>query len=197
MMKSLLSFFIFLVLASAISAEQASTILVVRTIGATRLHKAQPKDVPSISSQTSAMSGLEQIEYRGYFINLQPSDKNYNLQIYTTIAYGNYRVNSIYASQFQSSIEYAYTYDAAKHEIRQDHFLFPANSLTGWANPDDYVLMRQFDWKERFPTNCDSSIYTSEEFGREYLEASCFQDRDAAVRFAKRFINYAVGRRGL
>ena len=197
MIKRILPFFIFLLLISIVYAEQTNTILVVRTTGATRLEKAQPKDSPSITGQTSAMNGWEQIEYRGYFINLQPSDKNYNLQIFTTITYGGYRINSIYASQFQSSIEYAYTYDPAKHQIRQDHFVFPANSLTGWANPDDYVMMRQFDWKERFPSNCDSSIYTSEEFGREYLEASCFQDHDAALRFAKRFINYALGRRGL
>ena len=197
MIKRLLPLFIFLLLISTLYAEQANTILVVRTIGAARIQKAQPRTSPSIAAQTSALGAWEQIEYRGYFINLQPSGKNYNLQIYTTIEYGNYRVNSIYASQFQSSIEYAYTYDPAKHEIRQDHFLFPANSLTGWANPEDYVLMRQFDWKERFPANCDTSIYTSEEFGREYLEASCFQEHDAAVRFAKRFINYSLGRRGL
>jgi hypothetical protein len=193
-MKWISFFLLFLLLVPALYAvEEAGSILVVHQSNERKLQKKDPG-----SAVASAPSGsYEQIEYRGYTINLQSSGQDYNMQIFTMVHYGNMEVNSIYATQFQTAVEYAYTYDPQKHEIRQDHFLFPPNSLTGWANPEDYVTMRQFDWKERFPSGCNGSVYTSEEFGREYLETSCFHDHDAALKFAKKFINYSLGRRGL
>lgn len=191
-MKRLWILVVVLLCGSSVFSQPSNTILVVQR-NANRLEKS--KAVISASSNPAA--GVEQIQYRGYYINLEPAGPDYHVQIFTMIHYGSLQVSSIFASQFQSSIEYAYSYDPAKHEIRQDHFVFPANSLTGWANPDEYVLMRQFDWNQRFPSGCDGSVYTSEEFGREYMESSCFHDRDSALKFAKKFINYALGRRGL
>jgi hypothetical protein len=190
-MKSFLLFLLFISLTSAIFAQEATSILRVQLISAVKLHKTLP------TNSNFGAGTVDQTMYRGYTINVQPDGRNYDLQIFTMVQYGSLKVNSIYASQFQSSVEYTYSYDASQHVIRQDHFLFPPNSLTGWANPDDYVTMRQFDWGSRFPAGCSSSIYTSEEFGREYLESSCFQTRDSALIFAKKFINYALSKRGL
>ena len=146
-----------------------------------------------------ASGQIEQIQYRGYVINLHPTGNGeYELQIYTAVRYGQKVVNSIFTSQFQSTIDYSYSYDKQNNAIRQDHFIFPANSLTGWANAEDFVLMKRFDWQEKFPsTHCDRPISTNEEYGREYLEASCLPGRDAALRFAQKFINYVLSNRGL
>jgi hypothetical protein len=190
-------FVLFTLIATALYAQQASSILVLQQQSAQKLEKRNPRSAPSITGTAAAAAGLEQIQYRGYFINLQSDGQGYGMQVYTLVNYGNLQINSIYATQFQSSVEYAYSYDKQQHAIRQDHFLFPANSLTGWANPDDYMLMRRFDWKEKFPAECTGSIYTSEEFGREYMETSCFRQHDAALTFAQKFINYVLSRRGL
>jgi hypothetical protein len=57
--------------------------------------------------------------------------------------------------------------------------------------------MKQFKWGENFPAkNCSTSVFTSEEYGREYLQASCFPNRDAALTFATKFVASISGSRG-
>ena len=108
------------------------------------------------------------------------------------------QVSSLFSSLFKSSVEYSYTYDRGSQQIIQRHFVFPPNSLTGWANPYDYMTMAKFDWNESFPSRtCASSVYTLEEVGRECLQAGCFTNRDSALLFDKKFIDYVLGARGI
>jgi hypothetical protein len=140
----------------------------------------------------SQQSQAEQLKQGKFTIVLNPVSNGYEVQVYRMVAYGNKRVNSIFASLYRSSIEYTYSYDAQSKEIRQYHFMCPPNSLTCWADPSDYSILSVFDWQENFPSkNCSTSVFTSEEYGREYLEASCFPNRDAALTFATKFIGYA------
>ena len=105
---------------------------------------------------------------------------------------------SIFASVFKAGIEYSYSYDSRNGEIRQNHYICPPDSLTCWSNPGDYASMKEFSWKESFPAkSCPQSVFTSEEYGREYVQASCFPNRDAALNFAQEFIKYVSGTRGM
>lgn len=144
---------------------------------------------------------LENLTYRGFTVLLNAlTDGTYEVQAYKMVQYGNRRVNSIFSSVYKSSVEYGYTFDSNQQRIVQYHFLFPPNSLTGWADPGDSVSMQHFDWGELFPTrNCSlhTPVHTLEETGREYLEAACLPDRDTALRFAQKFIDYMQGPRGL
>jgi hypothetical protein len=190
--------FISFILAEAVFSDESS-ILALNNNSQGRLTKARPSNQQSSISRSIESQQAEQLQYRSFLvvINRNQSGK-YELQVSKTVRYGDKQISSIYASQYQTSVEYEYRYESSSGKIRQDHFLFPANSLTGWANPGDYVTMREFAWKGRFPSqNCSSAVHTSEEFGREYLEASCFPSRDAAIQFAKRFVNYVLGPRGL
>jgi hypothetical protein len=156
------------------------------------------KTIPRVYAADTNTEQVEKLQYRNYFVLLNRTSNGYELQVYKLVRYGNKQVNSIFASQFQSSVEYAYSYEASGDRIRRDHFLYPPDSLTGWANPTDYVTMKEFVWKEPFPAkNCSRNVYTSEEFNREYLEAACFKDRDSALRFGKKFVDYVLGSRGM
>jgi hypothetical protein len=157
------------------------------------------KTIPTVYDAGINTVQVERLQYRTYFILLNgTSNGQYELQVYKLVRYGNKQVNSIFASQFESSVEYAYSYEASGDRIRRDHFLYPPDSLTGWANPTDYVTLKEFVWKEPFPAkNCTRNVYTSEEYNREYLEASCFRDRDSALRFGKKFVDYVLGNRGM
>ena len=189
-----------LIISASLYAADSTSILTVHQSSVSRIKKDNPQNPEFMNRQQAVASSgqMEDIQYRGYLIKLNRNRTMYEVQVSNLVRYGNLEVNSIYASQFQSSIEYSYSIDGQSGRIRQDHFLFPAGSLTGWGNPDEYVIMARFDWKEKFPTtkNCQLAVYTSEEFGREYLEASCFQDHDSALNFAKKFINY-VSTRGM
>ncbi len=156
------------------------------------------KTIPSMYDAGINTAQVERLQYRTYFILLNSTNGQYELQVYKLVRYGNKQVNSIFASQFESSVEYAYSYEASGDRIRRDHFLYPPDSLTGWANPTDYVTVKEFVWKEAFPAkNCTRNVYTSEQYNREYLEASCFRDRDSALRFGKKFVDYVLGNRGM
>jgi len=163
-----------------------------------RLIKNNPSSYMSTLNSAIEAQQLERLQYRGYFLLLNRVSNQYEVQVYRTVRYGNKQVNSIFASQFQASIEYAYSYDAAGNSIRREHYLFPPNSLTGWANPTDYLTVKEFPWKASYPSKtCTAQVHSCEEFGREYLEASCFTGRDAALQFAKKFIDYILGNRGM
>lgn len=184
-----------LFMASVASADIGS-IFALSSNSGKRLQKTNPGSYMSTLTAASESQQLERLQYRGYFLLLNRVSNQYEVQVYKMVRYGNKQVNSIFASQFQSSIEYEYSYNGSA--IRQDHFLFPPNSLTGWANPSDFITMKEFPWKAAYPSkSCTSQIHSSEEFGREYLEASCFTNRDTAIQFAQKFIDYILGSRGM
>lgn len=176
-----------------------SSILALHTNQSGKLQKDKPALQRSNASRAIQSQQAERLQYRGFLVVInREANGTYELQISKMVRYGDKQINSIYASQYETSVEYQYKFDSASNSIRQDHYLFPANSLTGWANPGDFVTMREFAWKGNFPTkSCKVPMHTSEEFGREYLEGSCFPNRDAAIQFAKRFVNYVLGSRGL
>jgi len=176
---------------------QADSILALHQNGRTRLDKANAEAYSARLATSIAGQNVEKLRYHKFTILINPlSNGEYELQVSRTVLYGKRKVNSIFSSVYESSIEYVYHQDQQTSEIVRLHFLFPPNSLTGWANPEDYSTMRQFDWQEKFPgRNC--SVSTLEESGREYLEAGCFQNRDDAVRFAQKFIDYVLSDRGL
>ena len=178
---------------------QEGSIFALQLKSKSRAVKTIPSSYQSNISYALGSQQIERLQYRTYFIVLNHlQNGQYELQVYKLVRYGNKQVNSIYSSQFESSIEYAYTYETAGDRIRRDHFVYPPDSLTGWANPSDYVTSKEFVWKERFPAKtCNRGVYTSEQFGREYLEASCFRDRDSALRFGKKFVDYVLGNRGM
>ncbi len=175
------------------------SILALHQNGRTRLDKASGnvEDYSARLATTIAGQNVEQMKYHKFTILVNPlSSGEYEIQVYRTVLYGKRKVCSIFSSVYESSIEYVYNYDQQTREIVRMHFVFPPNSLTGWANPDDFSTITQFDWKEQFPgRNC--SVSTLEESGREYLEAGCFQNRDDAVRFAQKFIDYVLSSRGV
>jgi len=163
-----------------------------------RLIKTNPSSYMSTLNYATEAQQLERLQYRGYFLLLNRVSNQYEVQVYRTVRYGNKQVNSIFASQFQASIEYAYSYDPSGDRIRREHYLFPPNSLTGWANPNDYLTIKEFPWNSLYPSKaCKTQVHSSEEYGREYLEASCFTSRDAALQFAKKFVDYILGSRGM
>jgi hypothetical protein len=186
---------------SRVQAEPQDSILTIRQSGPGRLTKAGGNAGAYEEQVRSSGRELESIEYRGFTILLNGlSDGSYEVQAFRIVAYGNHRVNSIFSSLYKSSVEFSYQYDKAHKNILQSHFLYPPNSLTGWANPGDYTIIQNFDWNEAFPSrSCytDSPVNTMEESGREYLEAACLPDRDTALRFAQRFIDYMRSGRGL
>lgn len=181
------------------SARANESILALHQIGTTRLDKANGNAEEYSARLTTAIAGqnIEQLKYRKFTMLVNAlSNGEFEVQVYRTVLYGKRKVCSIFSSLYESSVEYVYHYDPQSREIVRMHFLFPPNSLTGWANPEDYSTMTQFDWKESFPgRNC--SVSTLEESGREYLEAGCFRNRDDAVRFAQKFIDYALSTRGV
>jgi hypothetical protein len=161
------------------------------------MHKMQISEYSAIVRSQQ----MEQMIYRNFKVILNSmSDGTFEIQAYRMVNYGNRQISSIYSSIYKSSVEYAYKYDPSRQKIIQYHFLFPPNSLTGWANPGQYAGMDKFDWGEKFPArSCSQSspIHTLEETGREYLEAACIPDRETALRFARSFIDYMLGNRGM
>ena len=195
-----LSLFLLLLFMSPVQAG-AGSILVARANGPGKMLKvSEPSYQAELRSQ-AVSGGLESLSYRGFTILLNPvSDGSYELQVSRTVVYGNRRVSSVFSSIYRSSIEYGYGYDSNRREIVQHRFLFPPNSLTGWANPGDFAAMSKFDWGEAYPIrNCTQStpIHSLEEAGREYLEAACMPDRDTALRFGREFVDYMLSDRGL
>lgn len=184
-----------------LQAEPQGSILAIRDSGPGKLTKAGRNPGAYTQRVRSSVQGLESMQYRNFTVLLNAlSDGTYEVQASRIVAYGNHRVNSIFSSLYKSSIEFGYKYDPARKRILQYHFLFPPNSLTGWANPGDFSMMEKFDWNELFPSgpcNTDSPVHSLEETGREYLEAACLPDRETALQFAQRFIDYMAGGRGL
>lgn len=182
-------------------AHSSESILANHSVGRGKIEKAQGNIRSYLSRVEIAIQGqtVERLAYRQFTILLNPlSNGQYELQVYRWVAYGNREVNSTFSSVFSGSEEYSYDYDAGTQTIVQYHFVFPPNSLTGWANPDDYATMPRLPWGENIPSKtCSTPVFSLEEFGREYLQAACFQNRDVTLRFAKRFIDYVSGARGL
>ena len=170
---------------------QEGSIAAVRLKSATKMEKADG-NVQNYLARTSQIQSAEQIQQGKFTIVLNPlANGQWETQVTRTVAFGTKRVNSIFASLYSSGIEYTYSYHSGTNQIRQFHYICPPNSLTCWSNPTDYAIFSQFDWGENFPSkNCDLSVFTSEEYGREYLQASCFASRDAALQFATRFVSY-------
>lgn len=164
----------------------------------TKARRATDSYLTEVQSKVQA-GNVEQLTYGKFIILLnQLSNGNWELQVYRIVTYGDRQIKSMFSSQYQASIEYGYTLDPKTQQITQHHYLFPPNSLTGWANPSDAAFMKRFPWKEKFPSqNCSATFFTLEEYGREYLEATCFPDRDTALRFATKFANYVSGARGM
>lgn len=195
MMKGMVLLISALLLAQVASADIGS-IFAINSNNGKRLQKTNPHSYMSTLNTAAESQQLERLQYRGYFLLLNRVSNQYEVQVYKMVRYGNKQVNSIFASQFQASIEYEYSLNGSS--IRQDHFLFPPNSLTGWATPGDYLTMKEFPWNLPYPSKtCSAQVHSCEEFGREYLEASCFTNRDAAIQFAKKFIDYILGSRGM
>jgi len=187
--------------ASRVKEEPQNSILTIRQTVPGTLTKVGGNIGAYIKKVRSAVQAQESMQYRGFTILLNgPGDGSYEVQAFRIVAYGKHRVNSIFSSLYKSSVEFSYQYDTTNKWIIQSHFLFPPNSLTGWANPEDYTMIQNFAWNEPFPSRrcyTDSPVHTLEESGREYLEAACLTDRDTALRFAQSFIDYMRGNRGL
>lgn len=170
---------------------QADSTSAVRLLSNSKIQKADGNVQSYLNRIAQAQSG-ETLKQGKFTIVLNPlANGQYELQIHRVVLFGKKRVNSIFASLYQSSIEYSYSYDSQSQQIKRYHFICPPNSLTCWAEPSDYAILTEFDWHENFPAkNCSMPVFTSEEYGREYLEASCFPNRDAALTFATKFIAY-------
>jgi hypothetical protein len=195
MMKGMVLLLSVFLLAQFASADIGS-IFALHSNNGKRLDKTTPGSYMSTLNTAAESQQLERLQYRGYFLLLNRVSNQYEVQVYKMVHYGNKNVNSIFASQFQASIEYEYSLSGTG--IRRDHYLFPPNSLTGWANPGDFLTLKEFPWKAPYPSkSCSAQVHTCEEFGREYLEASCFTSRDAAIQFAKKFVDYNLGSRGM
>lgn len=199
--KGIIPIILFLIASSQVSAAPTQSILVSRTVSPGKVQKVPGNEFSrQIQSGINAMS-VEQLRYRGFTILLNPmSNGSYEVQASRQVLFGGRRVSSIFSSMYESSVEYGYEYDSSRRRIIQYHFLFPPNSLTGWANPDEVAAFQKFEWGEPYPIrNCGQNepIHTLEEAGREYLEASCMPDRDTALRFARNFIDYMLSNRGL
>ena len=173
--------------------QDESTSAAIRLINRSKMEKAGG-DVRNYLSRISAQAqSPERLRQGKFTILLSPlSNGEYELQVYRIVSYGTKRVMSTFASLYSSGIEYTYSYDTQSRQIKQYHFICPPNSLNCWANPSDYAILNEFEWNENFPSkNCSMPVFTSEEYGREYLQASCFSSRDAALTFATKFVNYA------
>ena len=190
---------IIIVLLSGLSLYgQSGSTAAIQLLSKTKMQKANG-DVSTYLSNISLRSqATEQLAQGKFTIVLNPlSNGQYEVQVYRMVKFGKKRVMSTFASLYQAGIEYSYSYDAQSQEIKQYHFLCPPNSLTCWADPTDYESMKQFKWGENYPAkNCSLSVFTSEEYGREYLQASCFPNRDAALGFATKFVDNISGSRG-
>lgn len=176
---------------------QSDSTSAIRLLSPSKMQKANG-DMSTYLNSISLRSQSEQLAQGKFTIVLNPlSNGQYEVQVYRTVKFGKKRVQSTFASLYQAGIEYSYSYDSSRNEIKQYHFLCPPNSLTCWADPKDYASMKQFKWGDNFPAkNCSTSVFTSEEYGREYLQASCFPNRDAALAFATNFVNSISGNRG-
>ncbi len=191
-------FMLFVLLMPLVTYSYEGSIFAVQNKSKSRVVKTIPSSYDSNINFAINAQQVERLQYKNYFILLNQVSNGYELQVYRLVRYGTKQVNSIFASQFESSVEYSYSYEASGDRIRRDHFLYPPDSLTGWANPTDYITTKEFVWKEQFPSKtCGRGVYTSEQYGREYLEASCFKDRDTALRFGKKFVDYVLGSRGM
>ena len=191
-LKNICGIYIFLLL-STFAIAQDSSIMAAHTNGR-RLIKNRSFESASFSSAQN----LKRYQYKGFTILVNQVGSSYEVQAYRMVQYGPRNVNSVFSSIYKSSIEFSYEFDQAQQRIVQRHFVFPPNSLTGWANPNEYVAMQSFDWGEPYPVkSCSISapIHTLEEYGREYLEAACMPDADTSLRFAKKFIDYMVSSR--
>jgi hypothetical protein len=189
---------IFVLLSGITLYGQSDSTAAIRLLNNTKMQKANG-DVSSYLNIIGLRSqAVEQIAQGKFTIVLNPlSNGQYEVQVYRMVKFGKKRVQSTFASLYQGGIEYSYSYDSQSNEIKQYHFLCPPNSLTCWADPKDYASMKQFKWGENFPAkNCSTSVFTSEEYGREYLQASCFPNRDAALAFATKFVDSITGSRG-
>jgi hypothetical protein len=178
---------------------QSDSISAIRMVSKSKMQKANG-DLPAYLNRIGQQAqSMEQLQQGKFIIILNPlGNGQYELQVYRMVKFGKKRVVSTFASVYKTGIEYSYSYDAQTREIQQFHFICPANSLTCWADPQDYASFKQFIWEEKFPSNsCSLSVFTSEEYGREYVQASCFPNRDAALLFAIKFIDYVTGARGL
>jgi hypothetical protein len=180
-------------------AYAQSTSSPVRQVNASRIQKANGDVAGYVQQMARAAQSAEQIKQGKFTIIINPlSNGQFEIQVYRMVSVGKKKVMSTFASLYRAGIEYSYAYDSKAQEIRQYHFVCPPNSLTCWANPEDYEILQQFKWGEKFPSkNCSTSVFTSEEYGREYLQATCFSSRDAALVFAQKFIEFVTGNRGL
>jgi hypothetical protein len=189
---------ILIVLLSGITLYgQPGSTSAIRLVNKRKIEKANG-DVPSyVNMINQRMQGVEQLKQGKFTIVLNPgSNGQYELQVYRMVLIGKKKVMSLFSSLYKSGIEYSYSYDAGRQEIQQYHFICPPNSLTCWSDPQDYEILKKFKWNEDFPAkNCQLSVFTSEEYGREYVQASCFPGRDAAISFAQNFIQYVSGDR--
>ena len=197
--KKCIALLVVIILVCGMNLHAQSSTAAIQTLSGSRIQKANG-DVSSYLNRLASMSAsVEQITQGKFTILLNPvSGGQYELQVYRMVAVGNKRVMSIFVSVFRAGIEYSYSYDSRSGEIRQHHYICPPDSLTCWSNPGDYASMKEFSWKEAFPAkSCAQSVFTSEEYGREYVQASCFPNRDAALNFAQEFIKYVSGTRGM
>jgi hypothetical protein len=178
---------------------QSDSTAAIRLLNGSKIQKAGG-DLPAYRNHLVALqAGIEQLREGKFTLLLNAmSNGQYEIQVYRMVPVGKKRIVSTFYSVFRASVEYSYEYDAKNGSIKQHHYICPPDSLTCWANPGDYANMNQFSWKESFPaSNCAQPVFTSEEYGREYLQASCFSTRDAALTFAQKFIQYITGPRGM
>lgn len=189
---------IFALLSGITLYGQSDSTAAIRLLNKTTMQKANGDVSGYLNNIGLRSQSIEQIAQGKFTILLNPlSNGQYEVQVYRMVKFGKKRVQSTFASLYQAGIEYSYSYDSGSNEIKQYHFLCPPNSLTCWADPGDYASMKKFNWDENFPSkNCSTSVFTSEEYGREYLQASCFPNRDAALTFATKFVTSISGSRG-
>jgi hypothetical protein len=197
--KKCIALLVVIILVCGMNLQAQSSTAAIRELSGSRIEKANG-DVSSYLNRLASMSAsVEQLTQGKFTILLNPvGNGQYELQVYRMVAIGNKRVMSIFTSVFKAGIEYSYSFDSRSGEIRQHHYICPPDSLTCWSNPGDYASMKEFSWKEAFPAKtCTQSVFTSEEYGREYVQASCFPNRDSALNFAQEFIKYVGGTRGM
>jgi hypothetical protein len=194
MKKNLIGIAMITLCAMSVFAQSGSTAAIQKQ-GPSKIEKANG-NVSAYMSRL-AQANMEQVTQGKFTILLNSvSNGQYEVQVYRMVPIGNKRVMSTFSSVFKASVEYSYEFNNGS--ITQHHYVCPPDSLTCWSNPGDFASMQQFNWKESFPAkNCAQPVFTSEEYGREYLQASCFSNRDAALTFAQKFIQYVTGRRGL
>jgi hypothetical protein len=182
-----------MLLSSVYAYGQADSTSAIRLLNRSTIQKAEGNVSDYLSRIGQTSQSVETLKQGKFTIVLNPlSNGQYELQVYKIVLFGKKRVMSTFASLYTSGIEYTYSFDTQSERIKQNHFICPPNSLTCWADPSDYAILNQFEWQENFPSkNCSMPVFTSEEYGREYLQASCFASRDAALTFATNFVTYA------